>query len=402
MRFSDIEEYGFQLWKSAKERKGTPGAPLTILGKPGIGKSAATRGIASRIADHLARRVLDLVEHPDFSGSVEEFVLFYAADLSSFLPEDLGGLPRTVERSVGGHPMLVTDYAAASWLAPFCIPGAVGVLCLDDLPAAAPAVQVAARQMVLDRRIGQKRLSDGVLVVVTGNRREDKAGATTLPSHFRNVVQLLNLDTDGIAFEGWQQWYGSTGFAPVIPSFLTFRPGRWSMTPADADAKGSYATPRSWAKLGEVFGPAKGAGVLREVAAGLVGEGVAVEFLAYLTTRSQLVDPAKVLNDPKGSVPDPGTILSTPDKMSAMVTGLAEVAGAQASSKDKELRLTATVRFVRALGWVTQSNREFISTGFHTFFANGGNPSSLVKAVRLNEHDPLIVLCKSFLEKVFS
>jgi hypothetical protein len=400
MQFNTLSSYAYNLWLAARKAGKPPKAPVCVLGGPGIGKSACARSIADRQAGHLNREVIDLTEHPSFDGDINHAVLFYAADLSSFLPEDLGGIPKTLMDNVCGTEMMVAAYAIQRWLAPFCVPGAVGVLCLDDLPAAAPAVQVAVRQLVLDRRIGQMRLADGVMLFVTGNRREDKSGARTLPAHYRNTNQLLEVDTN---VESWCDWYGQQeGHAPVIAAFLRFRPSHHAKTPKDADKKGAFATPRSWALLGSVFEVAQSEGVLLEVASGLVGEGIATEFQAFLNVRSQLVDPVKVLMDPIKALPEPKRILNTPDKAYAMTTGLGEIAAEWRRGADAKKKKEAPLLFMRAVGHVTARDREYIATAVATYTANGGEIASLVQAARTNKQDPLVKAVIDFLASTFN
>jgi hypothetical protein len=400
MQFNTLKSYGFGLWRHFYSQKLTPKAPMTVLGKPGIGKSACARGIAEEIGIHLNREVVDLTDELQFSRPINSAVLFYAADLSSFLPEDIGGIPKIISTDVCGTEMLVASYAAQRWLAPFCVPGAVGVLCLDDLPAAAPSVMVAARQLVLDRRIGQMRLSDGVLLFVTGNRREDKSSAKSLPAHFRNTNQLLEIDTD---VEKWCEWYGEQpGHAPVIASFLRFRPSHHSKTPKDASKLGAFATPRSWALLGTCYAVAQAEGVLLDVAGGLVGEGIATEFQAFINVRNQLVDPMKVLMDPKGTIPNPKQTLNSPDKAYAMTTGLGEIAAEWRKGADAKKKKEAPLLFMRAVGHCTQRDREYIATAVATYTSNGGDIASLVQAARTNKGDTLVKSVIDFLANTFN
>lgn len=400
MQFDTLSSYGYNLWLAARKAGKAPKAPMCVLGGPGIGKSACSRSIAGRQAAHLGRPVVDLTEQPSFDGDIDSAVLFYAADLSSFLPEDIGGIPKTMLDTVCGTEMMVASYAVQRWLAPFCVPGAVGVLCLDDLPAAAPSVAVAVRQLVLDRRVGQMRLSDGVMLFVTGNRREDKSGARTLPAHFRNTNQLLEVETN---VDSWCDWYGQQeSHAPVIAAFLRFRPSHHSRTPKDADKKGAFATPRSWALLGSVFDVAQEQGVLLEVASGLVSEGIATELQAFINVRSQLVDPAKVLQDPIKAIPEPRRVLDTPDKAYAMTTGLGEVAAQWRCGADVKKKKDAPLLFMRAVGHVTARDREYIATAVATYTSNGGEIASLVQAARTNKSDPLVKSVIDFLASTFN
>ena len=400
MQFNVLRDYTFGLWAHFRRLGMDPIAPVQVLGEPGIGKSACALAAAALIGTHLNRPVVDLALEPNFNGSPDSAVLFYAADLSSFLPEDIGGIPKTGMQSVCGTEMMVTLYAAQRWMAPFCAPGAVGVLCLDDIPAAAPAVQVAVRQLVLYRRIGQMRLSPGVLLFSTGNRREDKSGSSTLPAHFCNTVQILSVETN---VEDWCEWYGQQQeHAPVIAAFLRFRPSHHSKLPKDADKKGSFATPRSWALLGAVFAVAEANGVLLEVASGLVSEGIATEFQAFINVRNTLVDPAKVLRDPVKTLPDPRKVLNTPDKAYAMTTGLGEVAAEWRKGADAKKKKEAPLLFMRAVGHVTQRDREYIATAVSTYTSNGGDITSLVQAARTNKGDVLVKSVIDFLANTFN
>ena len=322
-------------------------------------------------------------------------------DLSSMLPEDLNGLPFRF----GGDTAPVTRYAPQSWLHRLCQPDAYGVLVLDDLPAAAPAVQVASRQLSLERRVHEAKLSPNIMVIVTGNRREDKSSASTLPAHFRNSVALLDIQID---LEEWCTWYGEQeGLDPVVPAFLRYRPTHLSHLPKDADQRGAFATPRSWMMLGRNWPIAQSQGVGFDLSSGLVGEGVATEFGAFVTVRANLVDPKSVLANPRQAIPDPKHTLSGPDKMVAMTTGLGEVAGMRMKDKAdtkeaKDRKKETPLQFLKAVAWVTQSSREYVATAVSTFTSNGGDVQQIVTAARQNHNDPDIKSVIDFLASTFN
>lgn len=391
MQFDEMADYGLAVWEHFYLDLESPAkAPMTVLGAPGIGKSEVARNISERMTESMRKR-----------NPLAPEALFLALDLSSMLPEDLGGIPKTEMANINGTEMMVTTYAIQSWLAPFCAKGAYGVLCLDDLPAAAPAVQVATRQGVLYRRFGQMTLAPGVMLFVTGNRREDKSGASTLPAHFRNTVQIHSLEPN---LEKWLEWYGrQPAHDPVVGAFLQYRPSHLSMLPKDAGPNGAFATPRAWALLGSMLPVAKRTGNVLDVATGLVSEGIAIELMAFINIRSELVDPASVLRDPFKAMPSPGVDLKTPDKMYAMTTGLGEVAAAWCLDTKRADRQKKTPElFMRALGHVCQGQREYISTGVKTFTNNGGNVLHLVSAARTNRNDKLIRGVCEFLAETFS
>ena len=344
--------------------KGMKGTPV-LLGPPGIGKTALGIQLAAHLTEE--RRKVD----PNAEEAICE-----VRDLTSTLPEDIGGLPRVGD---------TTTYSPPDWLYRCCQEGAYGVLVLDDLPACSPSVQAAVRQLVLFRRVHGFELSDDIRIVVTGNRREDKSGASTLPAHFRNSVVMLQLTPN---LEEWSKWYGEQeGLEPSIPSFIRFRPSHFSKLPKDACPElGSFATPRSWARLGKEFANAKAAGLLKEVADGCVGSGVGTEYVAFLRTRSELVDPFKVLRQPQTALPNPGSTLAQIDRMVAMVTGLAEVAAAHQKAEDwEEVGNDRPIEaaFFEALGWVCRSAKEHVATGVAVFVGNGGNFAKVVTVLSM-------------------
>jgi hypothetical protein len=345
----------FALWKDAVDNDRIP-QTVTLLGSPGIGKTSAARQLAKLMTDYM-------VAKGEANSAVCE-----VRDLSSSLPEDLGGLPYREGDT--------TLYAPQSMIKAVCVPEAYGVLVLDDLPAASTAVQVASRQISLEHRVHDHHISRRVMVIVTGNRKEDKSAASTLPAHFRNSVLMLTVEP---SFDGWEEWAFENNMDSLIPQFLRFRPNYFSMLPKDADGNGSFATPRTWAMLGNALTVAKATDTLYAVASGLVGEGVTKELVAFDMLKSQLVSPDKVLADPQAALPD-RSILNGPDKMIAMVCGLADAAIIK--SKDSKTKgNTAYVQYLCALAWVTESNREYVATSISTFTAHKGNFKKLLDSV---------------------
>ena len=140
---------------------------MLMSGPPGIGKTALAEEVGALMG-------------PD--------AIIEVRDLCSHLPEDLLGLPWREGQA--------TFYAPPTWLWRLSQPGVVGVLVLDDLGAASPAVQTAAFKLVLQRQSGDCTLAPGVKIIATTNRKEDKSGATTLPAALRNRCCIVELDVD--------------------------------------------------------------------------------------------------------------------------------------------------------------------------------------------------------------
>jgi hypothetical protein len=269
------------------------------------------------------------------------------------------------------------------------------VLILDDLPAAMAAVQVATRQLVLTHCIHDAKLSPRIMVIVTGNRRQDRSGATALPAHFRNSVMMVPVEADAAE---WEQWYVAQGLPAVIPNFIKFRPGFFSQLPADADANGAFATPRSWVALARVLEAANRAGALREVASGLVGEGVANEFLHYSVVHLSLPDIRAVLADPARVVPDPGETMALPDRAVALVQALASAAAEDGLGAE----VPALAKYLSALAWLTHhSGCEYAAISIDTFTTQQGSVEDLQRAARTLQSNEQVSLMMNRLTAAF-
>ncbi|MDR0379278.1 MAG: AAA family ATPase [Candidatus Accumulibacter sp.] len=137
-----------------------------FLGPPGIGKSAIVRQVA------------------ETRGWTESNRRFVDVRLSQMEPVDLRGLP-------------ALDLAARKtvWLPPAWLPfeGSdwpdEGVLFLDEASSAAPSVQAAAYQLVLDRQLGEARMKRGWRLALAGNRVSDGGVAFRLAMPLANRMQ---------------------------------------------------------------------------------------------------------------------------------------------------------------------------------------------------------------------
>lgn len=370
--FKQFVDYAFAHWLDSVE-KGLPCKTLCLLGSPGIGKSSTAYALAKKMTDYVRA-------NPDFlfkDGAPDRDKIEAVCrilDFSSMLPEDLNGLPFR-----NGD---MTEYCPQRWVHELVGDTAFGVVVQDDLPAAAPAMHTAGRQMALERRIHDHHFGPGILIIVTGNRREDKAGANTLPSHFRNSVTLLAIEPD---LDEWKRWYGrQEAHDTIVAAFLTWQPGLFSKTPKDEDKMGAYPTPRQWASLGRQFQGAKKAGtdVLFAVSSGCVGKPAATTFSAFVEVYASLPDPEKVLDNPRGMIPNPHDLLGTPDKQIAMTCALGDAAARRWKHGKGKDRDEAPVKLFKALAHVCDGAGEYSATGIQTFLDAGGNLTAIARVAK--------------------
>ena len=399
LEHSTFVDYAFNHWLDSLKIGVSP-KTLCLLGPPGIGKSATAYAIQKRMTDYVrqnpaiifgdegntlakATALLQKAREDKNLTSEDIAALAFLLDFSSKLPEDLGGLPFQSDGFV--------DYCPQRWVGKLCEQFAFGVYVQDDLPAAPQAMQVAGRQAALERRIHEHRFQPGVLIIVTGNRREDKSSATTLPAHFRNSVTLLCIEP---GLDEWKKWYAKQpGVDPVVSSFLSFRTDLLSETPKDSkDKLGAFATPRQWYSLGLQFQTSQRCGdeVLLAVAAGLVGKGNALEFTGFVEIRNTLVDPAEVLDNPALAMPKPLEMLNEPSKRCAMASGLGERAAMRWKKRTGAARDRVPEDLLAALAHISIAGDEYSAVGVQTFLDLGGNLTAIARMARKAKTDPVI------------
>ena len=136
-----------------KQLAGGVPPPVMLWGPPGIGKSDIVKSVAQECG----------IEQRDIR-------------LAQLDPVDLRGVP-TVENGQ-------TKWAVPSFFP--TEPESAGIIFLDELSAADPSIQVAAYQLLLDRRIGEYKVPPKWIIVAAGNRAEDNAVSLPISSALAN------------------------------------------------------------------------------------------------------------------------------------------------------------------------------------------------------------------------
>ena len=201
-----------------------------------------------------------------------------------------------------------------------------GIINIDELAGMNNDQQKVMANMMQERELHGRKLKPGWMFICTGNRQEDRAGANRILSHLNDRYITINFETKT---DDTIEWMLQNGVRAEVIAFLQWRSDLIA-PPFDPNIE-KNATPRGWA---ERVSPALGAtpkAALFEVIRGAVGEGPAVEFMAFNDTFMQLPDPLLVLAKPTTfHVPDEAHILYaligaliahvTPDTFSAFIT----------------------------------------------------------------------------------
>ena len=174
-----------------------------------------------------------------------------------------------------------------------------GILCFDDRNQASADLQKVLANICQARNLHGKPMKKGWMVVSTGNRQSDRAGANRVLSHLRNRETVYELETH---LDDWTSWAIDHGVKPVVISFIRFRTALLHDFDPQRDVNPS---PRSW-----VEGVANMIGVVPpeaeyETFKGAVGEGAAAEFSGFLKIERKLPNPDTIIQSPMSvTVPD--------------------------------------------------------------------------------------------------
>jgi hypothetical protein len=268
--------------------------PVLLWGEPGIGKTAALNQLAEALDLPLTTVIASVHEPSDFSG----------------LPV-VGDDPATQ-----GVPMAPPDWAVR------LVRAGRGLLFLDELSTAPPAVQAALLRVVLERRVGALRLPPGVRIVAAANPRSSAADGWELSPPLANRFVHLQWthDHDVVVRGLGGTWPTATlprlaaarlpdavAFARrAVCGLLAARPGLVHQLPKnEARRGGPWPSPRSWEMALRLTAFATAADASREVLSmlvrGTVGDGPGLELLAGMD-RMDLPDPEVLLADPAAAV----------------------------------------------------------------------------------------------------
>ncbi len=240
--------------------------PLFLWGPPGIGKSEVVADITSELGG-----------------------LMIGLRLGQMDPTDIRGIP-----------FFNKENGKMDWAPPIDLPDAdtasqypVVVLFLDEMNSAAPAVQAAAYQLILNRRVGKYILPDNVVMVAAGNRESDKGVTYRMPTPLANRFVHLEMRVD---FPVWQEWAVLNNVHKDVVGYLSF--AKQDLYDFDAkSASRAFATPRSWTFVSELLADEDvDETTYTDLIAGAVGEGLAVKFMAHRKIAGKMPKPEDILS----------------------------------------------------------------------------------------------------------
>jgi len=242
---------------------------VLIKGKPGIGKTDLVNQATNKANADL------IVSHPVVSD-----------------PVDYKGMPCITE--VNGEKRAV--FLPFGDLEALVKAEKPTVFFMDDLGQAPPAVQAAAMQLLLARRINEHKVSDHVCFLAATNNKEDKAGVAGILEPVKSrFAAIIKLEVD---LEDWVGWALVNKLPTELIAFIRFRPGLLDDFKPTHDLTNS-SCPRTVENISKWMHAKIPKHQEFEVFSGAAGEGFAAELISFL--------------DIFRSLPNPDTVLMSPD-----------------------------------------------------------------------------------------
>jgi hypothetical protein len=301
--------------------------PVLLWGAPGTGKTSAIAAMADAVGLPCETVIASIREPSDFAG-----LPVVADGAVLFAP------PRWARR-LAEHDR--------------------GILFLDEISTAPPAVQAALLRVVLERVVGDLELPEGIVVIAAANPPELAADGWDLSPPLANRFCHLDWPVESHAFaeglaggwpapvvpilpDGWSSQL-STGRG-LISAFVSVRPALTVAMPDDGTSAGrGWPSPRSWEMAALLWTAATVSRASEQARAalvmGAVGQGAGLELLNW-ANEMDLPDPEEVLRDPASFV--------MPERGDRAYAALSAIAAAVADEPTEQRWLAAWKVLARA------------------------------------------------------
>lgn len=252
---------------------GTRKRTTFLRGPSGIGKTEVIYQLAAILKDNL----------PNWDGVRD-------IRLSQFDPVDFRGIPVVVD-------------GRTCWMPPEFFPkeDTSGVMFLDEITSAPPAVQAVAYQLCNERRVGDYELPDEWMIVAAGNRQSDRGVTFNIAAPLLNRMTVIDVDT---TFDDWQEHAAVCGKRPEVIAFVKSRVDLLHKF----EGKGvieQFPSPRGWFAVSDILDAEFEPAVRSELINGAVGKEGGVSFESYMRIYEQIPDLDRIAKEPDSvDVPD--------------------------------------------------------------------------------------------------
>ena len=233
---------------------------MFLIGPPGVGKSQ----VIKQTADEL--------------GIDFEDLRLAQCDMT-----EIRGVPSVVKgRTVMNPPSFFPEE------------GTSGILCLDELTSAVPAIQASAYQLILDRAAGEYRLPEGWMIVAAGNPQSSRGVTYQMAAPLMNRMSMVEVETSIDDFIGYAS---NQNLDPRVLSFLQAR-DEYLFQYNESYYGKQFPSPRSWFAVAQELGLGYDAETRVEMIRANVGNEAGIAMEGWLRTWQLMPSIQKIFTDP--------------------------------------------------------------------------------------------------------
>ena len=201
--------------------------PVYLVGPPGVGKTA----IAGQVAAELG---VGLVSYT----------------MTHHTRQSALGLPRIVERSLGGETRACTEYTMSEIIAGVYrhmeASGCKrGILFLDEINCVSETLTPAMLELLQHKRFGQYAVPEGWVIVCAGNPEAYNRAAHAFDPVSLDRLRVIRVEPE---LDAWMDYAAARGVHPAVRGYLRLRPEDFC-----ACAGESIVSPRSWTDLSDMM-----------------------------------------------------------------------------------------------------------------------------------------------------
>ena len=248
--------------------------PIICLGKSGIGKTEAIKGLCDEMGIGCMELRLVTLNEVDLLGVPT-------------IEEQANGKKTTVWASMDDLPIAERD-------------GERGILVLDEITSCTRTIRAAAFQLLdAKRALGNYKLPEKWLVVALGNGPEDGGVFEGIEYAFLNRCLGVRVEPD---LNSWKMWAVEAGVHPAVLGFVSWQPQYLHQINVDAEYEEKLPSPRTWTKLSIKLNNAekRRGGILDDrtveiYAAAAVGEAAASMFASFYAYKKKTVSVDEIM-----------------------------------------------------------------------------------------------------------
>lgn len=248
--------------------------PILCLGKSGIGKTEAIKGLCDEMGIGCMELRLVTLNEVDLLGVPT-------------IEEQANGKKTTVWASMNDLPIAERD-------------GERGILVLDEITSCTRTIRAAAFQLLdAKRALGNYKLPEKWLVVALGNGPEDGGVFEGLEYAFIGRCLGVRVEPD---LNSWKMWAVEAGVHPAVLGFVSWQPQYLHQINVDAEYEEKLPSPRTWTKLSIKLNNAekRRGGILDDrtveiYAAAAVGEAAASMFASFYAYKKKTVSVDEIM-----------------------------------------------------------------------------------------------------------